>query len=91
MLHESWLIKRGLSDKISTPFIDEMYAAARKAGALGGKLLGAGGGGFVLLFVPPEKQKNVKEHLKKFLHIPFRFEDQGSQIIFYQPHSGKVD
>lgn len=90
MLHESWFIKRGLSDKISTPFIDEMYAAARKAGALGGKLLGAGGGGFVLLFAPPEKQAKIRERLKKFLHIPFRFEEQGSQIIFYQPHSGKV-
>lgn len=85
LLHESWTIKRTLSSQITTPVVDEIYATARKAGALGGKLLGAGGGGFVLLFVPPEKQDAVKEKLKKFLNIPFRFEDQGSQIIFYQP------
>ncbi len=90
MLHESWLLKRSLSDKISTPYIDEIYDTARKNGAIGGKLLGAGGGGFVLLFAPPEKQKKIALKLKKFLQIPFKFEDRGSQIIFYQPHSGKV-
>ena len=90
MLHESWILKRSLSDKISTPYIDDIYETARRSGAIGGKLLGAGGGGFVLLFVPPEKKKKVAEKLKKFLQIPFKFEDQGSQIIFYQPNSGKV-
>ncbi|HPB67949.1 MAG TPA: kinase [Candidatus Omnitrophota bacterium] len=90
LLDEAWKIKRSLSDKISTPFVDDMYAAARKAGAVGGKLLGAGGGGFLLLCVPPARQKNVRERLKKSLLIPFRFEDLGSQIIFYQPNSGKV-
>ncbi len=67
-----------------------MYDQALKAGALGGKLLGAGGGGFVLLFVPPENQVRVRQALKKYLLVPVRFEDLGSQIIFYQPHTGKV-
>jgi D-glycero-alpha-D-manno-heptose-7-phosphate kinase len=90
LLDESWQIKRTLSDKISTPHIDQMYDIARRAGALGGKLLGAGGGGFVLIFAPPEKQKRIRERLKKFLEIPFKFENQGSQIIFYQPNAGDV-
>ncbi|MFA5261441.1 MAG: kinase [Candidatus Omnitrophota bacterium] len=90
LLDESWKLKRGLSDKISTPFVDNMYASAKRAGAVGGKLLGAGGGGFLLLCVPPARQKSVREKLKKSLLIPFKFEDLGSQIIFYQPYSGKV-
>jgi len=90
LLHESWKLKRSLSDKITTAHIDEIYNAAIKAGADGGKLLGAGGGGFVLLFVKPERQKKVRETLKKLLEIPFKFETLGSQIIFYQPNSGKV-
>lgn len=90
LLNESWMLKRSLSDKISTPIIDEMYDSALKAGAVGGKLLGAGGGGFVLLFVPPEKQEDVKKKLKDFLLVPFKFENLGSQVIFYQPNSGKV-
>ncbi len=90
LLHESWQLKRGLSSKISTPYIDELYETARRAGALGGKLLGAGGGGFILLFVEPEKQKAVRGNLEKFLEIPFKFENLGTQIIFYQPNSGRV-
>ena len=86
LLGESWKIKRSLSDKITNPYIDEIYNAAKKAGASGGKLLGAGGGGFVLLFVEPEKQSKVKERLKKLLHVPFKFENLGTQIIFYQPN-----
>jgi len=86
LLHESWQIKRELSKKITTPQIDNIYNTAKKAGAIGGKLLGAGGGGFVLLFVPPRKQKAVKEKLKKLLQVPFRFESLGSRIIFYQPN-----
>lgn len=91
LLHESWILKRGLSEKITTEVVDEIYNTARSAGAIGGKLLGAGGGGFVLLFVEPEKQAEVRAKLSKFLEIPFRFEDQGSQIIFYQPDSGVVN
>jgi len=90
-LDESWKIKRQLSEKISTPYIDEIYEKARKAGALGGKLLGAGGGGFVLLFAEPEKQKQIRTALDPLLEIPFKFETQGSQIIFYQPNTGKVE
>jgi len=91
LLDESWRLKRSLSDKVSTPEIDGMYEAAKTCGALGGKALGAGGGGFVLLFVPPDNQPAVREALKKYLHVPFKFENLGSQIIFYQPNTGKVD
>ncbi len=90
LLHQSWLLKRELSDKITTPVVDEIYTTAMNAGALGGKLLGAGGGGFVLLCVEPDMQAVVRAKLSKFLEIPFKFEDQGSQIIFYQPDSGVV-
>ena len=90
LLHESWKLKRSLSDKITTPFINELYETAQRAGAIGGKILGAGGGGFLLIFAEPSKQKKIRERLKKFLEIPFKFENLGSQIIFYQPDSGKV-
>lgn len=86
LLHESWLLKRGLTDKISTPQIDDIYSAALGAGAIGGKLLGAGSGGFVLFFARPEQQAKIKESLN-LLQAPFRFEDLGSQVIFYQPRS----
>lgn len=84
LLHESWTIKRGLTNKISTPFIDELYNTARSAGALGGKILGAGGGGFLLLFAKPEHHSKIREKLGKLLHVPFQFENSGSQIIFYE-------
>ena len=86
LLHESWQIKRQLSEKITTAHIDDIYAAARGAGAIGGKILGAGGGGFVLLFAPPGAQKKIKEKLKKLLLVPFKFETMGTQIIFFQPN-----
>lgn len=85
LLHESWQIKRSVTDKITTPFIDGIYQTARSAGALGGKLLGAGGGGFMLFFVPPEKQAQVRRRLKNLLHVPFAFENLGSQLIYYVP------
>ena len=85
LLHEAWRQKRKLSDRITNPEIDEMYALARQAGALGGKLLGAGGGGFFLLFVEPAKQQAVSAALSALLHVPFRFEIHGSQIVVYQP------
>ncbi len=87
LLHESWQLKRSLTDKISTPEIDDIYATARSAGAIGGKLLGAGGGGFLLLFAEPEIQPKIKAKLNRFLHVPFRFENLGSQIIFYEPNT----
>jgi D-glycero-alpha-D-manno-heptose-7-phosphate kinase len=83
LLHETWTLKRRLSDAITNERIDRMYELARAAGALGGKLLGAGGGGFLLLFVPPERRAAVGAALASELHVPFRFEHQGTQIIFY--------
>ena len=83
LLDEQWRIKRGISDKISTSAIDQIYAAARAAGSLGGKLLGAGGGGFMLVFVRPEQQARVKQALGKLLYVPARFDHLGSQIIYY--------
>ncbi len=91
LLHEAWQLKRSLSEKISTPHIDEIYNAARDAGAQGGKLLGAGGGGFVLIFAAPQVQPQVRARLKNLLEIPFKFETLGSQIIFYQPNTGLVE
>jgi D-glycero-alpha-D-manno-heptose-7-phosphate kinase len=87
LLHESWCLKRTLSPRITMPQIDEIYDLARTAGAVGGKLLGAGGGGFVLLFVRPDDQPRVRQRLAHFLCVPFRFENSGSQIIFYDPDS----
>jgi D-glycero-alpha-D-manno-heptose-7-phosphate kinase len=70
---------------ISNTLVDTHYEAARAAGALGGKLLGAGGGGFLLLFVPPERQPAVRQALARLIQAPFEFEYSGSQIIFYDP------
>lgn len=83
MLDESWQLKRSLSSAISNERIDGVYEAARRAGALGGKLLGAGGGGFMLIFAPPERQARIREALRGLLEIPFDFEFAGSQLIFY--------
>lgn len=85
LLHESWKIKKHLSNRVSNPDIDGLYANALKHGAIGGKLLGAGGGGFMLLFVRPEDRHKVARGLKNFLEVKFRFENQGSQIIYYNP------
>ena len=85
LLHESWKLKRSLSPKIATPTADLIYAQALAAGAVGGKITGAGGGGFFLLFVPPEKQKAVREALMGFLEVPFAFESDGSRVIYYAP------
>jgi D-glycero-alpha-D-manno-heptose-7-phosphate kinase len=90
LLDESWKLKRTLSDKISSAHIDALYATAISAGALGGKLLGAGGGGFVLLFAEPSRQDKIRSKLKGLLEVPFKFENLGSQIIFYQPNSGLI-
>ena len=83
LLHEGWLAKQSISDKISNSAIAEVYNAARDAGAIGGKITGAGGGGFMLLFVPPQDQPAVREKLTNLLHVPFQFEKAGSQVIFY--------
>lgn len=86
MLAESWKYKRSLSDRVSTPEIDDLYETACQAGAIGGKLLGAGGGGFLLLFVRPELQAKVKASLGKLIHVPFRFETSGTRVVLYQPN-----
>ena len=86
MLHETWMCKRELSSKVTTTFIDDTYQAARDAGAMGGKILGAGGGGFMLFFVKPENQQSVKKALSKLIHVPFKFENTGSRIVLYQPN-----
>jgi D-glycero-alpha-D-manno-heptose-7-phosphate kinase len=86
LLHEAWRCKRGLSEKVSTDEVDRIYEAARDAGAIGGKLLGAGGGGFMLFFVRPEQQAGVKEALKGLVHVPFAFEESGSRVVLYQPN-----
>lgn len=83
LLHESWQIKKNLTDKISNPEIDKIYNRALRAGAIGGKLLGAGGGGFILFFVPLEKQPKVREELKDLLEVDFSFENKGTQIIYH--------
>lgn len=83
LLNESWKLKRSLSTRVSNGQIDDMYEQAIKVGAIGGKLCGAGGGGFLLLFVPPRKQRLVRKALKELLYVPFRFETLGSHIILY--------
>jgi D-glycero-alpha-D-manno-heptose-7-phosphate kinase len=86
LLHQTWQYKRSLSDKVSNSEIDALYEAGMKAGATGGKLLGAGGGGFLLLFVKPELQPRVRERLSHLIHVPFEFEDSGSRVMLYQPN-----
>ncbi|MDR4508974.1 MAG: hypothetical protein MRJ65_12200 [Candidatus Brocadiaceae bacterium] len=85
LLHESWKLKKSLSEKVTMPQIDEIYEIALKAGALGGKLTGAGGGGFMLIFARPEDQPKIREKLKRLLLVPIKFENNGSQIVVYQP------
>ena len=86
MLHEAWSLKKRLSDRVSLQFIDDIYQTARSAGAVGGKVLGAGGGGFVLFFVPPERQAAVREALKGLIVVPFKLESAGSRIVLYSPN-----
>jgi D-glycero-alpha-D-manno-heptose-7-phosphate kinase len=85
LLDKSWKIKRNLTSKISTPLIDQIYETAMRSGAKGGKILGAGGGGFILFFVDPELQKKVRLALRNLLYVPFRFDTLGSQIVYYAP------
>ena len=87
LLHESWQIKRTLSAGVSPRFVDDIYGRGRKAGAIGGKLLGAGGGGFMLFFAKPEDHDNIRSELKDLLWVPFRFESEGSKIIYSDPNS----
>ena len=85
LLHETWQVKRKLSSKTTNSDVDDIYDRARKAGALGGKLTGAGGGGFMLMFAPPERQEAIKKVLSELICVPFKLEPSGSQIIFFDP------
>ena len=85
LLDQSWKLKRKTGKAVSTNAIDILYEKGIKAGALGGKLLGAGGGGFLVFYVLPEKKNNVMEAMKDLLYIPFRFEDTGTQVVHYTP------
>jgi D-glycero-alpha-D-manno-heptose-7-phosphate kinase len=85
LLNESWQIKRTLTQKISNANIDEIYEAGLSAGALGGKLLGAGQSGFMLFFVPPERREALRLRLKRLLCVPFTFSTKGSEVVVYEP------
>lgn len=89
MLHETWMLKRSLTDQISNSLVEEIYDTALANGAIGGKLLGAGGGGFMLFFAPPEMHRGIKKSLRNLMHVPFKFDDQGCQIILYAPKTYK--
>jgi D-glycero-alpha-D-manno-heptose-7-phosphate kinase len=85
LLDQSWRYKRTLSDRVSTPQIDAIYEQALRSGALGGKILGAGGGGFMLLFAKPEKHQAIRNSLNGLVHVDFTFEEFGSRVALYQP------
>lgn len=82
LLHENWLLKKGLSQKVSNPTIDEAYKTAMSCGAYGGKLCGAGNGGFLLFLAPPHQHKKIRAALARLQEVPFKFEDSGSSIIY---------
>jgi len=87
LLHESWMLKRELTDKVSTSTVDEIYEAAREAGARGGKLLGAGGGGFMVFFVEPHRRISVKNRLRDLTRVPIRTANDGSRVVVYEPEA----
>lgn len=87
LLDYTWKLKRGITNKISNDSIDNLYAKAIEAGAIGGKLLGAGGGGFLLFYVEQDKQQKVKDAMKDLLYVPFEFENNGTSIIHYTSES----
>ena len=87
LLHESWLIKQSLGSKIANRNIAALYDKALAAGAVGGKLLGAGGGGFLLLSVEDNKKEDVRSALKDLIHVPFKLENEGTKIIYHLPQN----
>lgn len=90
LLDTTWKLKKGTGCAISTGSIDDLYIKGIHAGALGGKLLGAGGGGFLVFYVQPEKQKNVREAMKNLMYIPFKFENGGTRVIHYSPEEFEI-
>ena len=91
LLDESWKLKRSLASNVTSDHIDEIYSAAIDAGALGGKLMGAGGGGFMFFVVPKDRQQAVRERLAKILHVAFGFDNSGTEIMVYLPDNGNGD
>lgn len=87
LLDYTWKLKRGISSRISTGTIDGLYARGMEAGALGGKLLGAGGGGFLLFYVEEDKREAVHKAMEDLLHVPFKFENSGTRVIHYTPEA----
>ncbi|MFH1515240.1 MAG: kinase [bacterium] len=87
LLDEQWKIKRTLTSKITNRLIDNIYESGKRAGAIGGKLLGAGGGGFILFFADPDRHASIKMKLKGLTHVPFRFDKTGSQIVYHSHDS----
>ena len=87
LLDYTWKLKRGISNRVSTDVIDNVYDLAKREGAVGGKLLGAGGGGFLLFYVEKDKQDNVRKALQNLLYVPFEFENAGSQVVHYTPEN----
>ena len=85
LIHEAWILKRELAEGVTTKEIDEIYKEGLLAGALGGKILGAGGGGFILFVVPPENQANLQKRLSKLVHVKFNFDSVGSNIVVFEP------
>lgn len=85
LLDYTWRLKRNITDKVSSDSIDSLYAKAIKAGAVGGKLLGAGGGGFLLLYVEHDRQQHLREALEGFMEVPFQFESGGTRVLYYVP------
>ncbi len=92
LMHEAWMLKRELAEGVSTSAIDEIYDAGRAAGAIGGKLLGAGGGGFMLFVVKPENQPALRQALSNLIHVNFDLDAGGSKIVVFEPADlGDVD
>lgn len=87
LLDYTWSLKQGLTGKITTNALNEIYQAAMGAGALGGKLLGAGGGGFYVFYVPEDRQDAVRQALSGLLYVPFSFEEHGTEVLYYQPEN----
>ena len=91
LLDTTWNLKRGTGVAVSTGSIDELYNKGIAAGALGGKLLGAGGGGFLIFYVQPENQKKVRQAMKNLMYIPFKFEEGGTRVIHYSPEEFELE
>lgn len=87
LLDQTWSLKKKTGAAITTESIDDFYRKGIEAGALGGKLLGAGGGGFLVFYVQPEYQEAVKKSMHDLLYIPFQFEEEGTRVIYYSPEN----